>query len=126
MEKDVEINLRKAMSNLEKSVETKIQKNVEKQEKKLEQSVVDIQNKQILRQEDINKKKSEEFTELTYDIIFDLLRVADELLDNVSKGRVGQNLNFKLLQLYNRVVEYRKKLGSSFSIHNKTKCCFVG
>lgn len=109
MEKDVEQNLRKAIENLEKSVEVKQQKIEQQKQKKLEKEVVAIQTAQQKSQDAIGKKK-EEFAELTFDVIFDLFKVADELLQSVSEGRVGQNLNGKLFQLYLRIVEYRKKM----------------
>lgn len=109
MEKDVEQNLRKAIENLEKSVEVKQQKIEQQKQKKLEKEVVAIQTAQQKSQDVIGKKK-EEFAELTFDVIFDLFKVADELLQSVSEGRVGQNLNGKLFQLYLRIVEYRKKM----------------
>lgn len=112
MERNTEILLKQAMEKLEESVD-KIEnqnKKFQKNEKELEQEVEQIQRSQNKRQESITEIKSREFTELTFDIVFDLFKVADELLENISQGRVGQNLNFKLLQLYNRVVDYRKKM----------------
>ena len=112
MERNTEILLKQAIEKLDESNE-KLEnqfKKFQKSEKELEKEVEQIQKSQNKRQESITEIKSREFTELTFDIVFDLFKVADELLENVSQGRVGQNLNFKLLQLYNRVVDYRKKM----------------
>lgn len=109
MEKDVDYNIKKTIENLEKSTAEKQQKVEQQKQKKLEKEVVAIQSAQQKMQDAIGKKK-EEFAELTFDIIFDLFKVADELLQSVSEGRVGQNLNGKLFQLYLRIVDYRKKM----------------
>ena len=112
MERNTEILLKQAIEKLDESNE-KLEnqfKKFQKSEKELEKEVEQIQKSQNKRQESITEIKSREFTELTFDIVFDLFKVADELLENISQGRVGQNLNFKLLQLYNRVVDYRKKM----------------
>lgn len=109
MEKDVEYNIKKTIENLEKSTSEKQQKVEQQKQKKLEKEVVAIQSAQQKMQDAIGKKK-EEFAELTFDIIFDLFKVSDELLQSVSEGRVGQNLNAKLFQLYLRIVDYRKKM----------------
>lgn len=102
--KDIEQDLQEQIQKLSQNIGQKIEKKVEKVQTELEKQVIEIQKSK----ESLTKKKSEEFTELTYDIIFDLYKVADELLENISQGRVGQNLNLKLLQLYNRIVAYRK------------------
>lgn len=102
--KDIEKDLQEQIQKITQSIGQKIEKKVDKQQTELEKQVIEIQKSK----ESLTKKKSEEFTELTYDIIFDLYKVADELLENISQGRVGQNLNLKLLQLYNRIVAYRK------------------
>ena len=102
--KDIEQDLHEQIQKLSQNIGQKIEKKVEKVQTELEKQVIEIQKSK----ESLTKKKSEEFTELTYDIIFDLYKVADELLENISQGRVGQNLNLKLLQLYNRIVAYRK------------------
>lgn len=102
--KDIEKDLQEQIQKMTQSIGQKIEKKVEKVQTELEKQVIEIQKSK----ESLTKKKSEEFTELTYDIIFDLYKVADELLENISQGRVGQNLNLKLLQLYNRIVTYRK------------------
>jgi len=112
MERNTEILLKQAIEKLDESNE-KLEnqfKKFQKSEQELEKEVEQIQKSQNKRQESITEIKSREFTELTFDIVFDLFKVADELLENISQGRVGQNLNFKLLQLYNRVVDYRKKM----------------
>lgn len=109
MEKDVEYNIKKTIENLEKTTSEKQQKVEQQKQKKLEKEVVAIQSAQQKMQDAIGKKK-EEFAELTFDIIFDLFKVSDELLQSVSEGRVGQNLNAKLFQLYLRIVDYRKKM----------------
>lgn len=118
MERNTEILLKQAIEKLDESNE-KLEnqfKKFQKSEKELEKEVEQIQKSQNKRQESITEIKSREFTELTFDIVFDLFKVADELLENVSQGRVGQNLNFKLLQLYNRVVDYRKKMVKGLAI----------
>ena len=120
MEKDVEQNLRKTIENLEKSVENKQQKIEQQKQKKLEKEVVTIQKKQQTAQDVVNLKR-DEFTELTFDVIFDLFKVADELLQNVAEGRVGQNLNGKLFQLYLRIVEYRKKMIKGLAVVDNEK-----
>lgn len=102
--KDIEKDLQEQIQKMTQSIGQKIEKKVDKEQTELEKQVIEIQKSK----ESLTKKKSEEFTELTYDIIFDLYKVADELLENISQGRVGQNLNLKLLQLYNRIVAYRK------------------
>ncbi|HQJ56866.1 MAG TPA: hypothetical protein PLH46_04400 [Caldisericia bacterium] len=102
--KDIEKDLQEQIQKMTQSIGQKIERKVDKQQTELEKQVIEIQKSK----ENLTKKKSEEFTELTYDIIFDLYKVADELLENISQGRVGQNLNLKLLQLYNRIVAYRK------------------
>jgi len=102
--KDIEKDLQEQIQKMTQSIGQKIEKKIDKQQTELEKQVIEIQKSK----ESLTKKKSEEFTELTYDIIFDLYKVADELLENISQGRVGQNLNLKLLQLYNRIVAYRK------------------
>lgn len=112
MERNTEILLKQAIEKLDESNE-KLEnqfKKFQKSEQELEKEVEQIQKSQNKRQESITEIKSREFTELTFDIVCDLFKVADELLENISQGRVGQNLNFKLLQLYNRVVDYRKKM----------------
>lgn len=109
MEKDVEYNIKKTIENLEKTTSEKQQKVEQQKQKKLEKEVVAIQSAQQKMQDAIGKRK-EEFAELTFDIIFDLFKVSDELLQSVSEGRVGQNLNAKLFQLYLRIVDYRKKM----------------
>jgi hypothetical protein len=120
MEKDVEYNIKKTIENLEKSVEQKQQQIEQQKKKKLEKEVIAIQKKQETEQDKLNKKR-EEFTELTFDVIFDLFKVADELLQNVAEGRVGQNLNGKLFQLYLRVVEYRKKMIKGLAVVENDK-----
>lgn len=118
MERNTEILLKQAIEKLDESNE-KLEnqfKKFQKSEKELEKEVEQIQKSQNKRQESITEIKSREFTELTFDIVFDLFKVADELLENISQGRVGQNLNFKLLQLYNRVVDYRKKMVKGLAI----------
>lgn len=102
--KDIEKDLQEQIQKMTQSIGQKIERKVDKEQTELEKQVIEIQKSK----ESLTKKKSEEFTELTYDIIFDLYKVADELLENISQGRVGQNLNLKLLQLYNRIVAYRK------------------
>lgn len=102
--KDIEKDLQEQIQKMTQSIGQKIEKKVDREQTELEKQVIEIQKSK----ESLTKKKSEEFTELTYDIIFDLYKVADELLENISQGRVGQNLNLKLLQLYNRIVAYRK------------------
>lgn len=109
MEKDVDYNIKKTIENLEKTTSEKQQKVEQQKQKKLEKEVVAIQSAQRKMQDAIGKRK-EEFAELTFDIIFDLFKVSDELLQSVSEGRVGQNLNAKLFQLYLRIVDYRKKM----------------
>lgn len=109
MEKDVDYNIKKTIENLEKTTSEKQQKAEQQKQKKLEKEVVAIQSAQRKMQDAIGKRK-EEFAELTFDIIFDLFKVSDELLQSVSEGRVGQNLNAKLFQLYLRIVDYRKKM----------------
>jgi hypothetical protein len=109
MEKDVDYNIKKTIENLEKSTSEKQQKIEQQKQKKLEKEVIAIQSSQQKMQDAIGKRK-EEFAELTFDIIFDLFKVSDELLKSVSEGRVGQNLNAKLFQLYLRIVDYRKKM----------------
>jgi len=102
--KDIEKDLQEQIQKMTQNIGQKLERKVEKVQTELEKQVIEIQKSK----ESLTKKKSEEFTELTYDIIFDLYKVADELLENISQGRVGQNLNLKLLQLYNRIVAYRK------------------
>ena len=121
MEKDIERALKSAIENLEKSVEQKQQKKIENSQKKLETEVEKIQKSQQIRQADVQKKKSDEFSELTFDVIFDLFKVADELLQSVSEGRVGSNLNSKLFQLYLRLVDYRKKMVKGLVIVDNEK-----
>lgn len=120
MEKDVDYNIKKTIENLEKSVADKQQKVEQQKKKTLEKQVVDIQKKQQTAQDVVNKKR-DEFTELTFDVIFDLFKVADELLQNVAEGRVGQNLNGKLFQLYLRIVEYRKKMIKGLAVVDNEK-----
>ncbi len=120
MEKDVDYNIKKTIENLEKSVADKQQKVEQQKKKSLEKQVVEIQKKQQTAQDVVNKKR-DEFTELTFDVIFDLFKVADELLQNVAEGRVGQNLNGKLFQLYLRIVEYRKKMIKGLAVVDNEK-----
>ncbi len=120
MEKDVDYNIKKTIENLEKSVADKQQKVEQQKKKTLEKQVVEIQKKQQTAQDVVNKKR-DEFTELTFDVIFDLFKVADELLQNVAEGRVGQNLNGKLFQLYLRIVEYRKKMIKGLAVVDNEK-----
>ena len=120
MEKDVDYNIKKTIENLEKSVADKQQKVEQQKKKTLEKQVVEIQKKQQTAQDVVNKKR-DEFTELTFDVIFDLFKVADELLQNVAEGRVGQNLNSKLFQLYLRIVEYRKKMIKGLAVVDNEK-----
>lgn len=120
MEKDVDYNIKKTIENLEKSVTEKQQKLEQQKKKSLEKQVVEIQKKQQTAQDVVNKKR-DEFTELTFDVIFDLFKVADELLQNVAEGRVGQNLNGKLFQLYLRIVEYRKKMIKGLAVVDNEK-----
>jgi hypothetical protein len=110
--KDIEKDLQEQIQKMTQSIGQKIEKKIDKQQTELEKQVIEIQKSK----ESLTKKKSEEFTELTYDIIFDLYKVADELLENISQGRVGQNLNLKLLQLYNRIVAYRKLMVKGIAI----------
>ena len=120
MEKDVDYNIKKTIENLEKSVADKQQKVEQQKKKTLEKQVVEIQKKQQTAQDVVNKKR-DEFTELTFDVIFDLFKVADELLQNVAEGRVGQNLNGKLFQLYLRIVDYRKKMIKGLAVVDNEK-----
>ncbi len=99
--------LKEQIEKLQTSIDQKNQKEFNKKQNELEKEVKSIQKDD---KKSLTEIKSEKFTELTYDIIFDLFNVADELLKNMSEGRVGQNLNLKLLQLYNRIVNYRKEM----------------
>ena len=68
---------------------------------------------------EIEKQRHKEVSDETFDLIFELISTVLRLIDVTSKGRTGMIHNMELLNLYTKVVTYRRKfLGKYAQVDN--------
>jgi hypothetical protein len=68
---------------------------------------------------EIERQKHKAVADETFDLIFELISTAIRLIDATSKGRTGLIHNMELLNLYTKVVTYRRKfLGKYAQVDN--------
>lgn len=90
-------------------LEKELNQKVEKVKKELNTEKNNYKKSKPTPQETLDKR-NEDLTNLSFDIIKDLLQFSFDLMEQTYKSRSGNYLNNDLMQLYLKLVEYRRKI----------------
>lgn len=97
-------NLIKTEENLEKEFNKKVN-NVKKE---LGTNVNNYQKPKKPTQKELLDKHYEELTNISFDLISDLLQFCFNIMEQTYKNRSGNYLNNDLFQFYLKIIEYRR------------------
>ena len=95
------LELRKA--ELEKIIKKKV-------EPELQQPEPEVKKKFKKTPQEIAKENNDRITEEVYDLVFTLIGTSIKIIEKTSHGRSGSVYNLELMNLYNDVVNARRKL----------------
>jgi hypothetical protein len=104
MKKDEELELiQKRKIELEKIIKKKV-------EPKLQDPVPELKKKFKKTPQEISKENNDKITTEVYDLVFNLIGTSIKIIEKTSHGRSGSVYNLELMNLYNDVVNARRKL----------------
>lgn len=102
----IEKNLIDSNENLEKEFNKKI----DTVKKELGTDTNNYKKPKKPTQQELLDKHNEELTNISFELLTDLLQFSFSLIDQTYKNRSGNYLNNDLLQLYLKIVDYRRKI----------------